>query len=91
MPFLFLQVNFYTSTGFCRWRTFNCSCPAQSLSFQTEVNHSESTYIVSIAEASSTCGITNFISSETSDQRVSIDNIQTLSHNSDTVNTHLSN
>ena len=21
MPFLFLQVNLYTSTGFCRWRT----------------------------------------------------------------------
>ena len=28
MPFLFLQVNFYTSTGFCRWRTLNCKIVA---------------------------------------------------------------
>ena len=68
---------------------FNCSCPAQSLSFQTEENHSESANIVSIPDTS--CSITNLISSETSDQRVSIDNIQNFPQNSNTESKHLSN
>ena len=53
-----------------------------------EVNHSESTNVVSNTEACS--NVTHFNSSETADQSVSIDDFQTFPQNSKIENKHLS-